>query len=334
MMASLGLSVLQSAVGLLVDKSRDWVAKQLSDGNVTNDTFRTMIARETDEIKRQLDGIARKDLNTSISYFNEGAYFLFELMNKKNSPRSPEAALNIAKLNWASTVLKNESDKRMYDMAKDCFRDADRKARKAFQTPALSPSDRIRAMTIRVAATILEKLDEPEFALKKCVTCLEELHNLSAVWSNFKVALKGNWIAKYLQHNERWKIISTVCHVNHVVHDIKCMLGKDIEMPPIDTRDGETVYPLNDSTVRAELRQLNLDFVLPEVEREHDLNNNDNRDNGIKSQGEQPRQTCILDIDIIHVAIDMNNNTYVWVELEKGKGSAEYKQRSYQCSRV
>ena len=332
-MASLGLSVLQSAIGLLVDKGRDWAGKQLSGGDVTDDIFRKMIVRDTDEIMRQLDGLARKDLNTSISYFNEGAIFLFKLMNKTNSPQSPEAVLNVAK-NWASTVL-NDSDKRKFARAKDSFKDAHKKAREAFSNEALSPSDRIRAMTIRVAATILEKLDDPENALEECVTCLEELHAMPAVRNNFKVALKGGWKDKF-QHNKRWKIISTVCHVNHVVNDIKCMLkiGKDIEMPHIAIGVGEPVYPLNNQVVRAELRKLHLGFGLPEAERERDLNNNVTRDNVTKPKGEQPRQTRILDLDIIHVAIDMNNNTYVWVELEKGKGSAEYKQRSYRCSRV
>ena len=44
-----------------------------------------MIVREIDDIKSKLDGLARKDLLTSISYFRRGVVHLFELLDKVKS---------------------------------------------------------------------------------------------------------------------------------------------------------------------------------------------------------------------------------------------------------
>ena len=352
-----GLSVLQSAIGLLVDKGRDWAAKKLVEGDVTDDTFRKLIVRDTDEITRKLDGLARTKLNTSISNFRLGAVFLFKLMNNKTDgqdgsktakygvaveekysediSQSPADVANVLR-KWKFTDLSmSDSDKRKFETAKEGFKDARKEATEAFNNEALSTCDRIRAMAIRVAATILEKIDDPEDALEKCRTYLSELHSLPAVQKNFKVALSGGLKSRYVQHEKRWKIISTVCHMNHVVYSVKCMqeVGKDMKMPPINI-DGDDVCPLSDPRIKKKLQKLRLDYwILQEREKEQNLVNN-NRNIVRKLNAEHLRHTCILETDIIHVAIDMNNNTYRWVKLEKEKGSADYVQRSYQCSRV
>ena len=351
-----GLSVLQSAIGLLVDKGRDWAAKKLAEGDVTDDTSRKLIVRDTDEITRKLDGLARTKLNTSISYFGLGAVHLFKLMNNNTNgqdgsktaregvpveekyseaiSQSPVDVANVLR-KWKFTDL-SDSDKRNLETAKENFKDAGKEATEAFNTEALSTCDRIQAMAIRVAATILEKIDDPEAALENCRTYLRELHSMPAVRKSFKVALSRGWKSRYHVHNEkRWKIISTVCHINYVVYSVNCLqeVGKDMKMPPVNI-DGDDVCPLSDPRIKQKLQKLKLDFwILQEREKEQNLVNN-NRNNVTKTKEENLRHTCILETDIIHVAIDMNNNTYRWVKLEKEKGSADYVQRSYQCSRV
>ena len=71
-MSSIVLAVFRVTVGLLLDKGRDEAAKTLKDGDVTDQKFRGLIIREIDDIKSKLDGLSRKDLGASISFFEEG----------------------------------------------------------------------------------------------------------------------------------------------------------------------------------------------------------------------------------------------------------------------
>ena len=87
-MASIVTAVLNATVGLILNKGRDLAANKLKEGDVIERQFRDMIVREMDDIKSKLDGLARKDLLTSISIFKEGIVFLYKVlgvqpMNKK-----------------------------------------------------------------------------------------------------------------------------------------------------------------------------------------------------------------------------------------------------------
>ena len=65
---------LNFTVGILCDKIRDVTARELSEGDLTDEKFRKLIIRELDDIKCRLDGLARKDLLSSFSFFKEGIY--------------------------------------------------------------------------------------------------------------------------------------------------------------------------------------------------------------------------------------------------------------------
>lgn len=82
-MSAIVTAVLKATVGLLLTKGRDCLAKKLQEGDVTDEQFRNMIVRELDDIKSKLDGLARKDLLTSISFFKEGIVFLSKVLDKK-----------------------------------------------------------------------------------------------------------------------------------------------------------------------------------------------------------------------------------------------------------
>lgn len=82
-MSAVVTAVLKATLGLLLAKGRDCLAKKLQEGDVTDDQFRCMIVRELDDIKSKLDGLARKDLLTSISFFKEGIVFLSNVLDKK-----------------------------------------------------------------------------------------------------------------------------------------------------------------------------------------------------------------------------------------------------------
>ena len=68
-MSAIIAAVFKATIGWLVDKGRDKAAKKLKDGNVTDQQFRGIIVREIDDMKSKLDGLSRKDLLASISFF-------------------------------------------------------------------------------------------------------------------------------------------------------------------------------------------------------------------------------------------------------------------------
>ena len=62
----------QATIDLLVSKGSDKAAEKLKDGDVTGQQFLGLIIREIHDIKSKLDGLSRKDLLVSISFFEEG----------------------------------------------------------------------------------------------------------------------------------------------------------------------------------------------------------------------------------------------------------------------
>ena len=86
----------------------------------------------------------------------------------------------------------DDADKRALAAAKDNFKQARIKAVEAFSNEGVEILDRIQAMVIRVASTMLENVDHPEDALNVCIGCLEDLHGLKYVRETFnQVVYKG-----------------------------------------------------------------------------------------------------------------------------------------------
>ncbi|CAB4004846.1 Hypothetical predicted protein, partial [Paramuricea clavata] len=54
------------------NKIRSGIAERLKDGDVTDEKCRRLIVRELDDIKSKLDGLARKDLLSSLCFLQEG----------------------------------------------------------------------------------------------------------------------------------------------------------------------------------------------------------------------------------------------------------------------
>ena len=86
-MSSLVTAVFKATISLFVNKGRDKAAERLKEGDVTDQKFRGLIAREIDDIKSKLEGLARKDLLASISFFEEGIEFLYEVFEKARCGR-------------------------------------------------------------------------------------------------------------------------------------------------------------------------------------------------------------------------------------------------------
>ena len=291
-MSSLITAVFKATIGLLVNKGRDKLAEKLNEGDVTDQKFRGLIVREIDEIKSKLDGLARKDLKTSISHFKEGIELLYEVFESAR-PSSEHKILTEQAASVEAFPLSREMRKleltsmdetatRLLSTAKERFKEARREATKAFNNEALELPDRLLAMQYRLMATILETVDNPEDCLRPCKVCVEDLHDLSGVKECFKVELKKGFWAR-LGKDERRKIISTVCFFNRVVYDVTLMarFGSKDELsenwPSVNTGE-EQVYPLRNQKVDEVLKKQGMEHccVKPwslghEGEKEHKL---------------------------------------------------------------
>ena len=353
-------AVFKVTIGLLVNKGRDKAAEKLKDGDVTDQQFRGLIVREIDDIKSKLDGLSRKDLLASISFFEEGIELLYEVFGKAKSRSEHSAATTQAACDKDFFLAKgmkkleiadlDESAVEALSMAKERFKDSRRKATEAFKNEALATSDRILAMQYRVMATILETVDNPEHAIARCRVCLKELNSLSAVQKNFNVMLEKGLrsVMSLFSKDERKKIISGVCHVNRVIYDVTQAVGKDVPFwmcPAVDIGE-EKVDPLRDRRVAKVLRELGMEHccVTPWSfgQKGHELWN------PIAIASNSSRQFIVGDIDevkifdptgrfiqhfslpyddndtelyIWDVATDNKDNIYVLVECETKTGS-------------
>ncbi|KAL9966978.1 hypothetical protein ACROYT_G025129, partial [Oculina patagonica] len=211
---------------------------KLKDGDVTDQKFRGLIVREIDDIKSKLDGLSRKDLLASISFFEEGIELLYKVFDKAKfscehgAVTTQAACAKEISLTEEIRTLEltdlDESAARALSKAKRRFEDARRKATEAFNNEALGTSDRILAMQYRVMATILETVDNPADAVEPCIVCIKELNSLPAVQNSFDVQLKKGIqaVRGLLGKDERRQIISSVCHVNRVIYDVTLTVGK------------------------------------------------------------------------------------------------------------
>ena len=254
-------TVFKATIGCLVDKCRDEAAKKLKVGDITDQQFRGIIMREIDDLRSKLDGLSRKDLLASISFFREGVELLYEVFEDTRS-RSKYGA-DAAQAACAETESLTEGVKhleltksatRKLADAKKRFESARERATDAFSNEALSPNDRILSMQYRVMATVLEKIDHPEDVLAPCKVCIEELNSLPVVQQSLREQLKTGFraVKSLFNKEERRKVISGVCLVNRVAFNvIRTVPVKELfpKWLMIDTGE-EKVDLLRDARVR------------------------------------------------------------------------------------
>ena len=260
-MSSIVTTLFKATLGLLVNKGRDKAAEILKDGDVTDQRFHSLIVREIDDIKSKLDALSRKDLEASISFFEEGIALLYEVFDIVKSRNECGAATAQAACDEAFSLVEgitrleltglDESATRKLSTAKKRFKDARREATRAFKNEGLKTYDRILAMKYRVMATILETVDNPADAVAPCGVCVKELNSLSAVQNSFDVQLKTGIqkVRGLFGKEERREIIFNVCHVNRVIFDIALALGRLDFCPSVDIGENR-VIPLCDVRVK------------------------------------------------------------------------------------
>ena len=234
-MSSIVTSILSSTLGLFWNKTRDATAKSLKDGDVTDAKIREIVVRELNDIKFKLDGLSRKDLESSYMFLKEGVQLLIVSLDKSkdeqnavvnedkddgcvSSSTMPSGgdilndALQLSQAMGKLNIVCNQSA-----TAKKRFERSREKATDAFCNKALSIEDRIFAAKIRVLSEILECLDNPDTAVTSCLLFLEQLHDLPAVREIFSVYLGGG-VKSILGKAERAENVKSIMMINYVLH--------------------------------------------------------------------------------------------------------------------
>ena len=76
-MSAIVSGIVNSTIGLLCNKLRDYTAQRLNEGDISDSELRQIIVREIDDIKTKLDGLSRKDLIASLISLKEGVNRLY-----------------------------------------------------------------------------------------------------------------------------------------------------------------------------------------------------------------------------------------------------------------
>jgi hypothetical protein len=223
---------------------------------VNEEKCRHIVVGELDDIKSTLDGLSRKDLLASLSFFKEGVTRLyifldasagsFNQFSTSNSCAGDESELEGATETRVeqSSATQAERDalkfalqlsrifgnlktatKERYNLAKKSFEETRRLATEAFNNVALSTEDRIMASKLRIASRILEGLDDTEAAVRDCLLYLKELQDLSAIQAMFAVRQdSGKGITSRLRasinHKKRNVNIESIQMINALLIDL------------------------------------------------------------------------------------------------------------------
>ena len=204
--------IVNSTIGLVCNKIRDYTAQRQNDGDINDSELRQIVVRELDEIKTKLDGLSRKDLLASLSSFKEGVGRLYisletsgESCEKSSTSKAhtedddPEGATEMTVKRVEGDAIDTVLDFRQfienltiasekrYQSAEKSFEVAKTLAMQAFNNTALSTEDRVMASKIRIASRILGCLDDTEAAVHDCLLYLKELQDLPAVKAMFTV---------------------------------------------------------------------------------------------------------------------------------------------------
>ena len=243
-MSTLLRVIVNSAIGLLCNKPRDYFAKRLNEGDINDAEFRQIIVRELDDIKTKLDGLSRKDLLASLSCLKDGVIQLYNSLEKygeycerpsttqvHTEDDEPEGATamtvrevkgdaidTIYELQKFIANLKIASEER-YQSAKKSSEEAKRLATEAFNNTALSTKDRVMAGQLRIASRILGCLDDPEAAIHSCLLYLKELQDLPQIQAMFKVWREGGFRARVNQ-TERNDMVESIQAINKLLFNL------------------------------------------------------------------------------------------------------------------
>ena len=273
-----GLSL---ALKLVVNKLRDKTAARLKHGDVTDERFREFVVRELNEINQKLDALCKTHLLAAADFFKTGITLLYHyLMEKCEAMMESEVfkpsefdIISMLSTDSASyepkpvatgiddyevlNLLRNgltlsdlNANDPVYANAKKRFSQADESATYAFSNEALGIYDRVLAMKFRVAATLLQHLEEPEVAALSCQDYLEQMNGMPEIREAFSIRYGSFNLRRLFCEMSRDALIGTVVTINRVIWEFMHLSGKGNDVlrhwPQIPTGPGSKIHPVLD----------------------------------------------------------------------------------------
>ena len=222
-MTTITTALIKATVGLPLNQSkgRKVSSEQIKDGDITDPKFLEMIVREIDTMVRQM---RRPDLSMSMNCFREGVVHLFKLFYTVKTGENNSATSLAEGMQRLKLTDLGDANKGALSNAKEAFNMACAKATEAFSSEHVWPV-RVEAMVLRVAATILQRVDNLEAVLAPCKLCLEEFHSIPYVKEKFEEICDNHKAGQRMRGG--LEIISTVHQVNRLIYDVTQTVGKD-----------------------------------------------------------------------------------------------------------
>ena len=272
------------AFKLLVNKLRDRSSAALKHGDVTDQRFRDFIVRELNEINEKLDALCKTNLLAAADFFKTGVTLLYHYLVEKCQAKLESEVFKLSDFDVISLLSTDSASLEprpvvtemddyevlhllrsgltlddfdvsdpVYANAKKRFSQADESATYAFRNEALGICDRVLAMKFRVAATLLQHLEEPEVAVLSCKDYLEQLNGLPEVREAFSVKYGGFNLRRLFCEMSREALINTVITINRVIWEFMHLCGKGNEVlrhwPEIPTGSRTKIHPVQDERV-------------------------------------------------------------------------------------
>lgn len=246
-MASVVADTLRLTFRLLLCKIRDMGAEKLKHGDVSDERFKDFIIRELAAIREKLEGLCKIDLIASANFFKDGVSLMYHSFGKCNPQVETEEyksdfdsislvntdVTNIEMDDWEvlhlmsdGLQLKIDSQDKFFVEAKDFLKKAAESATKAFSNEALDIYDRVLSMKFRVAATMLEFIDDPEVAVVLCKNYLEQLNHLPEVREAFSVRFGSFNMRRLFCEMRREALISAVVSINRILWEYLHLCSK------------------------------------------------------------------------------------------------------------
>ena len=254
--------LLKITFGLLANKARRKIAERLKDGDVTDEECQRLIVRELDDIKTKLDGLASKDLLSSVCFLQEGINRLYQSVQQfKSSVSGPPIKEAVALI----SSIKIGSNER-FKSAIESFKLAREKATEAFCNEALSIEDRIQASQVRMMASIMENLEDPDAAISDCLQYLKQLHDGGAIQEIVSVLIRGG-IASWINEAKRLEIASSVYLMNRMLFDFAKKFAKSppaiLDWPTILLQEVRYHPLLGDGRLFKKLKSSGVQVIAP-----------------------------------------------------------------------
>ncbi|CAB4017669.1 Hypothetical predicted protein [Paramuricea clavata] len=222
-------AILNSTVGLLVNKARDLTADKLRDGDISDEKLRSLVIRELHDNSKKLDALLQKDLHSSYECLQQGIDYLNAAFCnlKQNKTQNdvdgdktstvPSGILNKAlELSKVMENLKVKSNNDV-EIAKKRFEEARKKATDAFSNKGLDIKDKIFATKLLIVSLILEHLDHPSTAITGCVPVLKRFHESSAIEDMFTAYLEKSSVFVKWHEEERAENVKSTMQINYVL---------------------------------------------------------------------------------------------------------------------